>query len=128
MASVLAVRYGRHTWRNQGLARDVGPDVTSQSLDRPAMLIGDEMTVLGNDAFVAESVGFVLVGLMWALSLAALAGLAHLLGKWMRNREERRKRPLAPQDDSPAMSRETQRSVRKGKRRQDNASDLDGYL
>ncbi len=92
------------------------------------MLIGDEMTVLGNDAFVAESVGFVLVGLMWALSLAALAGLAHLLGKWMRNREERRKRPLAPQDDSPAMSRETQRSVRKGKRRQDNASDLDGYL
>ena len=86
------------------------------------------MTVLGTGTFVAESVGFLLVGLMWALSLAALAGVAYLLGKWMRNREERRKRPLAPNDDSSVVSRATLRSVRKGKRRQDNASDLDGYV
>lgn len=92
------------------------------------MLIGEEMTIIATDAFIADSVGLLLVGLMWALSLAALAGLAYVLGKWMRNREERRKRPLAPDDDAPVMSRETHRSVRKAKRRQDNASDLDGYI
>lgn len=95
------------------------------------------MSVIGTNASVtADAIGMIAVGLMWAISLAALAGLAWLMGKWMRNREERRKRPLVPaatsqqgpQDAQAAMSRGTKRSVKKGQRRQENASDLDGYL
>ncbi|WP_010524448.1 hypothetical protein [Nesterenkonia sp. F] len=77
----------------------------------------------------------VLTGVMWALSLAALAGIAWLMGRWMQNREARRR---APAEDGSAGrtsavrgrrpgSRAARRSVRRGKRRQDNASDLDGW-
>ncbi|GAB3179359.1 hypothetical protein GCM10027060_06930 [Nesterenkonia halophila] len=74
----------------------------------------------------------VLTGVMWALSLAALAGAAWLMGRWMQNREARRRAP-AEGDDAGTTggrrpgSRAARRSVRRGKRRQDNASDLDGW-
>lgn len=86
------------------------------------------MTFGAADGMIADAVSMVLVGVMWALSLAVLAGVAYLMGKWMRNREERRKRPAAPQDSRPAMSRKAMRSVKKAQRRSDNASDLDGYV
>lgn len=84
----------------------------------------------------------VLTGVMWALSLAALAGAAWLMGRWMQNREARRRAPAAGDDAGTAGSaagsagsaggrrpgsRAARRSVRRGKRRQDNASDLDGW-
>lgn len=85
------------------------------------------MSLIASDTVVADSVGMVLVGLMWALSLVALAGAAHLIGKWLRNREERQKRPLE-RETGPVLDRKTLRGVRRGQRRADNASDLDGYL
>ncbi|WP_120004539.1 hypothetical protein [Nesterenkonia muleiensis] len=86
------------------------------------------MTFGAADGMVADAVSMVLVGVMWVLSLAVLAGVAYVMGKWLRNREERRKRPAVPQDFQPAMSRTTMRSVKKAQRRSDNASDLDGYV
>ena len=77
---------------------------------------------------MADAVGMILVALMWALSLAALAGAAYLLGKWMRNRDERRRRPADPAESRRPLSRSARRSVKRGKRRADNSSDLDGYL
>ena len=85
------------------------------------------MSLLASDTVVADSVGMLFVGLMWALSLAALAGAAHLIGKWLRNREERAKRPL-PREGGPILDRKTLRGVKKAQRRADNASDLDGYV
>ncbi|GAB3192505.1 hypothetical protein [Nesterenkonia suensis] len=92
----------------------------------------------GADGAWADLIGLAAIGLMWALSLAALAGLAWLLGRWMRNREERRKRPAALGDGaaqetsrqrtSARTSWRTRRSIRRGRRRQDNASDLDGWV
>ncbi|MFD5822001.1 hypothetical protein [Nesterenkonia xinjiangensis] len=87
----------------------------------------------GPDGAWADLIGLALIGLMWALSLAALAGLAWVLGRWMRNREQRRKHPAAGGQDASAKghaptSRRTRRSVRRGRRRQDNASDLDGWV
>lgn len=78
------------------------------------------------DGAIADAVGMAAVGLMWALSLAALAGLAFLMGKWLKNREERLKRPADPQQRR--YNRKTLRSVKKGHRRSNNASDLDGYV
>lgn len=79
-------------------------------------------------AVMADAVGMILVALMWALSLAALAGAAYLLGRWMRNREERRRRPADPAESRRPLSRSTRRSVKRGERRAENSSDLDGYL
>lgn len=76
-----------------------------------------------------DFIGLVLIAAMWALSLAALAGAAYLMGRWFKRREERLKRPADP-EHSPwsSLSRSQKRSVRRGKTRRDNASDLDGYV
>lgn len=92
-----------------------------------ALIVAEEADGV-SDAW-ADLVGLVLIGLMWVLSLAALAGAAWLMGRWFKRREERMRRPADPQQDPwGSLSRSQQRSVRRGKTRQDNASDFDGYV
>lgn len=111
----------------------LGPATTAEQAPSEASAAGDMLLM-------------VLTGVMWALSLAALAGAAWLMGRWMQNREARRRAPAAGDDAGSAGSgagsgagsagsaggrrpgsRAARRSVRRGKRRQDNASDLDGW-